>query len=38
MPKVHIDGADIHYEVHGQGAPLMLVAGLGGAGSRRSRS
>lgn len=33
MPKVHIDGADIHYEVHGQGAPLMLVAGLGGAGS-----
>jgi aminoacrylate hydrolase len=33
MPKVHIDGADIHYEVHGSGPPVMLVAGLGGAGS-----
>lgn len=33
MPKVHVDGADIHYEVHGQGPPVMLVAGLGGAGS-----
>ena len=33
MAKVHIDGADIHYEVHGEGPPVMLVAGLGGAGS-----
>lgn len=33
MPKVAIDGAEIHYEVHGQGPPLMLVSGLGGTAS-----
>ena len=25
MPKVKIDGADIYYEVHGQGEPLLLL-------------
>src|SRR5262245_23246143 len=33
MPTVRIDGADIYYEVHGDGPPVLLVAGLGGAGS-----
>jgi aminoacrylate hydrolase len=33
MPTVRIDGADIYYETHGDGPPVMLVAGLGGAGS-----
>ena len=33
MPLVKIDGADIAYEVHGEGPPVLLVAGLGGAGS-----
>jgi aminoacrylate hydrolase len=33
MPLVKIDGADIAYEVHGAGPPVLLVAGLGGAGS-----
>ncbi len=33
MPKVSIDGADIYYEIHGDGPPVLLVAGLGGAGS-----
>lgn len=29
MPKVHANGIDIYYEVHGQGEPLVLIAGLG---------
>ncbi len=29
MPKISIDGADIYYEVHGDGAPLVLIPGLG---------
>ena len=33
MPIARIDDADIYYEVHGAGPPVMLVAGLGGAGS-----
>ncbi len=33
MPTVRIDGADIYYETYGDGPPVMLVAGLGGAGS-----
>jgi aminoacrylate hydrolase len=33
MPKVSIGDADIHYEEHGQGPPLMLVTGLNGIGS-----
>lgn len=28
-----IGDADIHYEIHGSGPPLLLVAGLGGAGA-----
>ncbi len=33
MPKVSIGDADIYYERHGQGPPLMLVPGLGGTGA-----
>lgn len=32
MPKIHTNGIDIYYEVHGQsttGSPLVLIAGLG---------
>ncbi|MDQ1558038.1 MAG: hypothetical protein QOD32_1098 [Pyrinomonadaceae bacterium] len=29
MPKLSIDGASIYYEVHGEGAPLVLIPGLG---------
>jgi len=32
MPKADIGDAEIHYEVHGDGPPLMLVPGLGGGG------
>lgn len=27
------DGADIYYEVHGRGTPILLSAGMGGSGS-----
>jgi aminoacrylate hydrolase len=33
MPTVSIGDADIHYEEHGSGEPVLLVAGLGGAGA-----
>lgn len=33
MPKVDIGDAEIYYESHGDGPPLMLVPGLGGGGS-----
>lgn len=33
MPKAKIDDFEIYYEIHGSGAPLLLVPGLGGAGS-----
>lgn len=33
MPFAKASGADIHYEILGQGEPLLLVAGLGGAAS-----
>lgn len=33
MPTVSIGDADIHYEEHGAGEPVLLVAGLGGAGA-----
>jgi aminoacrylate hydrolase len=31
MPKVSIGDAEINYEMRGEGEPLLLVAGLGGA-------
>jgi aminoacrylate hydrolase len=30
MPKANIGDAEIHYESHGSGDPLLLVSGLGG--------
>jgi pimeloyl-ACP methyl ester carboxylesterase len=29
MPEVHANGINIHYEIHGSGEPLVLIAGLG---------
>jgi pimeloyl-ACP methyl ester carboxylesterase len=29
MAKARINGIDIHYEVHGEGEPLLLIQGLG---------
>lgn len=29
MPKVKLDDISIYYEIHGQGDPLILIAGLG---------
>lgn len=29
MPRVHANGIETHYETHGEGAPLVLIAGLG---------
>lgn len=33
MPYVMSDGVSIHYEVKGQGSPVLLLAGLAGAGA-----
>ena len=33
MPKIKLDDCEINYEIHGDGPPLLLVAGLGGASS-----
>jgi aminoacrylate hydrolase len=33
MPKVSVDDAEIYFESHGRGAPILLVPGLGGVGS-----
>lgn len=33
MPLLSLPGADIWYEEHGSGPPLMMVAGLGGVGT-----
>jgi aminoacrylate hydrolase len=33
MPKVALGDAEIHYETHGAGPPILLVPGLGGVGS-----
>jgi aminoacrylate hydrolase len=33
MPFASGDGADIYYEIHGQGTPIVLSAGMGGSGS-----
>ena len=29
MPKVHTNGIELYYEVHGKGTPLALICGLG---------
>lgn len=29
MPHAHANGIDIYYEIHGSGAPLVLISGLG---------
>lgn len=29
MPKIKVNGIDLYYESHGEGVPLVLVAGLG---------
>lgn len=33
MPIAHLADTDIHYEIIGEGEPLLLVAGLGGSAS-----
>ncbi|MGO4306676.1 alpha/beta fold hydrolase [Cupriavidus sp. RAF12] len=33
MPNVTSDGVSIHYEVKGQGSPVLLLAGLAGVGA-----
>jgi aminoacrylate hydrolase len=33
MPKINVSGAEIYFETHGQGTPVLLVPGLGGVGS-----
>jgi aminoacrylate hydrolase len=33
MPIASLGDCDIHYEIHGEGEPVLLVAGLGGAGN-----
>ena len=33
MPHIAIDDADLYYEVHRDGPPLMLVSGLAGVAS-----
>lgn len=33
MPRIEIGQGQLHYETHGSGEPLLLVAGLGGVGA-----
>src|SRR3954466_4255934 len=33
MPHIKIGDAEIYYEAHGAGVPVLLVPGLGGVGS-----
>jgi aminoacrylate hydrolase len=33
MPKADLGDFQLHYEVHGEGAPVLLVPGLGGIGA-----
>lgn len=33
MPHAHVNGVNLHYEVTGQGQPLLLIMGLGGPGA-----
>ncbi|MDB4897818.1 MAG: alpha/beta hydrolase fold protein, partial [Firmicutes bacterium] len=28
MPKLHVNGIELYYEVHGQGEPVLLLSGL----------
>jgi pimeloyl-ACP methyl ester carboxylesterase len=28
MPKAHVNGIDLYYKIHGQGAPLLLLSGF----------
>jgi 3-oxoadipate enol-lactonase len=32
MPFLHVDDIDLHYEITGQGKPLLLIHGLGSSG------
>ena len=32
MPNLHLDGLDMHYQVEGEGQPLLLIHGLGSSG------
>ena len=32
MPKINVGDAELYYESHGEGEPLLLVPGLGGVG------
>ena len=32
MPKADIGNGEIYYDIHGEGPPLLMVAGLGGTG------
>ena len=33
MPKAPVADAEIYYETHGRGVPVLLVSGLGGVAS-----
>lgn len=33
MPKAQFEDLELYYEIHGEGEPVLLVAGLGGVGS-----
>lgn len=33
MPHASVNGAELYYESHGQGSPVLMAAGLGGAGT-----
>lgn len=33
MPKIRINDTNLYYEVHGEGAPLLLIYGLAGRGN-----
>jgi len=38
MPAARINDIDMYYEVHGEGEPLVLIAGLGSGVSLFARS
>ncbi len=38
MPKTKVNGIGVHYEVHGEGEPLLLIGGLGSAVSLFTRT